>query len=534
MNSAQTKPILDYHKASKHGLNHQAWGPGRLDWANQPDPFRRYAGCQLLPLAQPEITDRPLYDQVYQADVIEPSPLNALSLAQLFYDSLSLSAWKCLADSRWALRVNPSSGNLHPTEAYVICGPIEQLWKNPMVAHYAPEHHQLELRAELSARLWQQLSIDLPKGTVLVALTSIHWREAWKYGQRAYRYCQHDTGHALAGLRLAAAALGWKALILDRLSSKQLALLTGVFSLADVEPETPTVLLAIAPTIPNRLELPDQAIAEFTNLNWHGQANLLSTTQLDWGMTAITQACTKPNTPQYKVDKLTSKQTELTSRPISFRQIIRQRRSAVAMDGETWLPVTSFYRMLEKTLAAYTPFDLFPWQANCHLIIFVHKVSGLKPGLYLLVRNSREKNALQLAITQAEHWYKPDNCPARLELYCLMERDTREATRQVSCFQDIASQGCFSLAVISHFQQPLEQYGCWFYPRLFWEAGAIGQVLYLEAEAAGIRATGIGCYFDDPVHEILGLKDSRYQDLYHFTMGGTVEDSRLTTLPAYP
>jgi len=26
----------------------------------------------------------------------------------------------------------------------------------------------------------------------------------------------------------------------------------------------------------------------------------------------------------------------------------------------------------------------------------------------------------------------------------------------------------------------------------------IGQVLYLEAEAQGVRATGIGCFFDDP------------------------------------
>jgi hypothetical protein len=25
----------------------------------------------------------------------------------------------------------------------------------------------------------------------------------------------------------------------------------------------------------------------------------------------------------------------------------------------------------------------------------------------------------------------------------------------------------------------------------------LGQLLYLEAEAAGVRATGIGCYFDD-------------------------------------
>jgi len=61
----------------------------------------------------------------------------------------------------------------------------------------------------------------------------------------------------------------------------------------------------------------------------------------------------------------------------------------------------------------------------------------------------------------------------------------------------------------------------------------IGQLLYLEAEAAGIRSTGIGCFFDDPMHEVLGLMDLRYQDIYHFTVGGAVEDVRLSTSPAY-
>ncbi len=61
----------------------------------------------------------------------------------------------------------------------------------------------------------------------------------------------------------------------------------------------------------------------------------------------------------------------------------------------------------------------------------------------------------------------------------------------------------------------------------------IGQVLYLEAESVGIRGTGIGCFFDDPVHEVFGLTGKAYQSLYHFTMGGPVEDTRLSSLPPY-
>jgi hypothetical protein len=75
--------------------------------------------------------------------------------------------------------------------------------------------------------------------------------------------------------------------------------------------------------------------------------------------------------------------------------------------------------------------------------------------------------------------------------------------------------------------------GEWFYRRLFWECGLIGQVLYLEAEAAGGRATGIGCYYDDPVHDLLGLSGTPGKSLYHFSMGLPVEDTRLTSEPGY-
>ena len=55
-----------------------------------------------------------------------------------------------------------------------------------------------------------------PADIFLVGLTSIHWREAWKYGQRAYRYCQHDVGHAIGAIVIAAAGLGWQTQVLAR------------------------------------------------------------------------------------------------------------------------------------------------------------------------------------------------------------------------------------------------------------------------------------------------------------------------------
>jgi hypothetical protein len=61
----------------------------------------------------------------------------------------------------------------------------------------------------------------------------------------------------------------------------------------------------------------------------------------------------------------------------------------------------------------------------------------------------------------------------------------------------------------------------------------VGQVLYLEAEAIGARGTGIGCFYDDPVHRALGIEGHAFQSIYHFTVGIPVEDRRLTTEPGY-
>ncbi|MCB9154009.1 MAG: SagB/ThcOx family dehydrogenase, partial [Caldilineae bacterium] len=214
--------VLDYHQATKHAPYRYARSLGYMDWDTQPDPFRRYRGAPLLPLDEIPPTADPPYGALFQPGSIAPRPLDRDFISQLFYDSLALSAWKEYGGSRWALRVNPSSGNLHPTEGYLISGPVAGLLDSPAVCHYAPDEHGLEVRRTLTSGQWQRLLDQLPHSTVLVALTSIVWREAWKYGERAFRYCMHDVGHALAAVAIAAAAMGWQARLLETVSEADL------------------------------------------------------------------------------------------------------------------------------------------------------------------------------------------------------------------------------------------------------------------------------------------------------------------------
>jgi SagB-type dehydrogenase family enzyme len=210
-----------YHEATKHHFNRFARSVGYLDWATQPDPFRRYRGASVRPLPRSSgraalAADLP-YSSLYELDAA-PHPIDERSIGAFLRCSMGLSAWKQYGQSRWALRVNPSSGNLHPTEAWVV--------HDGRVCHYAPKEHALEERCVFESPVARTFTVRATGGTVdhfLVALTSIIWRETWKYGERAFRYCQHDVGHAIGALRFAAAMLGWRLHLLPDWSDAQIA-----------------------------------------------------------------------------------------------------------------------------------------------------------------------------------------------------------------------------------------------------------------------------------------------------------------------
>ena len=185
--------------------------------------------------------------------------------------------------------------------------------------------------------------------------------------------------------------------------------------------------------------------------------------------------------------------------------------------------------MLTRVLpGAHAPWDALWWTPRIHLVVFVHRVDGLDPGLYFLPRDVAVLDRIRSA-SRPEFLWEASVPP----LFCLARGDCRAAAARLSCGQDIAADGFFSLGMLADFDRSLEECGPAFYRHLFWESGVVGQMLYLDAEAAGARATGIGCFFDDPVHDAMGLSGHAFQSLYHFTAGMPVEDSRLTTAPGY-
>ena len=541
--------VIAYHEQTKHHFNRFAAALGYMDWSTQPNPFRRYEGAEVIRLALPETGQALAYDDLGVTGSVPAEPLTAQSLSLFFRYALSLTAWKSFNETRWSLRANPSSGNLHPTEGYAVLPPVDGLIDSASVCHYAPQEHALEKRAVLDSSIQRLLFEPLPPGAFIVGLSSVHWREAWKYGERAFRYCQHDVGHALAALRFAGASVGWRVTLLSDLASRDISGVLGLGRDEDFvgaereEPELLAVVTPAQPPMPSRRLI----LAAFDGgaIRWQGRANGLSAAHtIEWPIIdAVARATRRVSQVSIEEDHVgLPSGTELAemseARPgATAERVILGRRSAVAMDGVTSITRATFFRMLARLMPTVdhqaVPWDAITWRPRIHLGLFVHRVDGLTPGLYLLPRDPLRADAVRAIVRSEFQWQRLPACPPGLPLFLLQEGDCRRLAARLSCGQDIAGDGAFSLGMIADFTDSIAQYGAPFYRNLFWEAGMIGQVLYLEAEAAGIRATGIGCYFDDPVRDVFGITAHGWQSFYHFTVGGPVEDGRLTTRPAY-
>jgi SagB-type dehydrogenase family enzyme len=525
--------IIAYHERTKHHPERYANGPHGLDWASQPNPFRRFTGAPLLRLPLAGSDDTPAASTLFGAATVTSRPFTPGAVSLFLELSLGLSARKEIATSSWYLRMNPSSGNLHPTEAYAVLPALEGLPGGAGVYHYAPLLRALEQRAR-----WPQSAITDAPG-FHVGLTSIVWREAWKYGERAFRYCQHDVGHALAALRFAAAALGWRVQLLPSWDDARTARLLGLDRAEDfenAERETPELIIRV---IINEAPSTKLSPPTDTAIEWFGSANRLSDSHVEWpaideAIAASERVAASAN-PSESGDLVAWPPPSPPACGHSAGQLIRQRRSAVNFDGVTSISRETFLAILDTTLprTSAPPFDAWPFPPRLHLVLFVHRVMGLEPGLYLWLRAPADADALRQAFRVDFNWETVTDSAVKAPLYRLGRGDLRDFARTLSCQQDIAADGAFSLGMLARFEPVLLKCGAAAYRELFWEAGMIGQALYLAAEAAGVRGTGIGCYFDDVLHRALGLAGHDWQSLYHFTVGGPVDDPRLRTVPPY-
>ncbi|MDA3945681.1 MAG: SagB/ThcOx family dehydrogenase [Helicobacteraceae bacterium] len=514
--------IFDYHQRTKHHPNRYAASLGYLEWATQPDPFRSFEGARIVKLPLSFENPTMSYNAIMSDALLPSAPLSLESIAQLFQFSLGIAAWKCIGTDCWALRCNASSGNLQPTEATIILPPIEGISKKSVIAHYAVKEHALEILAEFDTDYWQEQK----QHGFFVGLSSITWREMWKYGERCFRYVNMDLGHAMKAVKISARTLGLQASKVETLPIDDLETLLGLDQKEryhESEPEIGQTLLHIGGSAKSEQDL-SQLLKDIP-AQYQGKANLLSRSHHPWEAVDLAMKASKVDTalmPKLSVETLP---LERMPNEKSVKEVILERRSAQAMDfARTHISLEQFRQMLHSVAA---PVDSF--RERVHFAIFVHDIETLEKGLYFYIRNAEHKEALKRLTRNDFLW--EEKMP---DLYLLEKGDFRSQAKFISCSQEIAGDSAFSLGMITQFREPIDSYGTHEYKELYWECGELGQQLYLEATALGLSATGIGCYLDDVMHRMLGFEDETFQTMYHFTIGRSIIDTRMSVREPYP
>lgn len=114
------------------------------------------------------------------------------------------------------LRPYPSGGGLYPVEIYPVL--LNVAGAPRAVTHYDPVDHQLAVLREIPdlqqfGRAFFGDTELLHAASLLLVFTSIFERSTVKYGDRGYRLCLLEAGHAAQNVCLCAAAAGLGSLV---------------------------------------------------------------------------------------------------------------------------------------------------------------------------------------------------------------------------------------------------------------------------------------------------------------------------------
>ncbi|WP_317933268.1 SagB/ThcOx family dehydrogenase [Halioxenophilus sp. WMMB6] len=547
--------VKQYHQLTKHRFEAYARGPETLDWDNQPNPFREFTGSTAIPLSLETQLAAVDFSQLASltASTITPQPINQATLSAFFRLSFGLAAWKQYGPDKWALRVNPSSGNLHPTEAYCLLDSESSEDPNLVgLQHYHAEQHELTRRGGGHGQG------QLNQGFLLL-FSSVLWRESWKYGERAYRYCQLDVGHAMSCAAYAARSLGWSAYWLPRVDEPTMSRALGLANheYQTIRPEEGEVaeccLYITRETIDcsnsdKSSQVHQQAVAALNAISeWYGTPNSLGEKSFyRWpAVDEVARACATDGgeaeaqwpwlLPVQQPEALLAEPDSLPDMP--FDKVALNRRSAQRFQRQP-MAKAQFLQLLQRLQSLGQPLlsGVDGTIAGLDLIIVVHDVEQLEPGLYVLPGSAQQRAPLQAAMQRwpdwqtAAQWGSDNN---QHQLWQLKVANARKVTGSLCCQQAIAADCNFTIGYLARFEQSLLQMGSSWYRTLFWQAGSLAQQVYLAATNAGVAATGIGCFFDDPWHEFLGLSDEQYQFVYQMAVGHPIVDERITQFSGY-
>ena len=222
----------EYHNSTKHTYWSVRGGKG-LDWPNQPLPFKIYKDVESRRLPR---DGTPITAGLLEALGASSAPLDGESvpdlglLARILYFSAGITKRMPYTGGEIFFRAAACTGALYHIDIYLVCGDLPGLEAG--IYHFGPHDFGL---VQLRKGDYRQVLIEasgeesaVADAPVTVVLADTHWRNAWKYGARAYRHAFWDSGTLLANMLAAASGAGLPARVVTSFVDGEVHRLLGL------------------------------------------------------------------------------------------------------------------------------------------------------------------------------------------------------------------------------------------------------------------------------------------------------------------
>ncbi|HEY2104976.1 MAG TPA: SagB/ThcOx family dehydrogenase, partial [Candidatus Binataceae bacterium] len=248
----QTDAARLYHEVTRHSYTSVRTDGHVLDWDNRPFPFKIYPHAAALALPRDlNLSPMPALDAISgRANVDPQTPLDLERLTRVLFCAGGLTRKRRVGREDYHFRAAASAGALYPIEIYLAGGPDTE-GLEPGLYHFSPADLKLRglRRGDWRAVIARACAMRpwIANARVILILSGIFWRSAWKYRARCYRYCFWDAGTMLANVLAAADAEGLRTEVIVNFADAAIERLLGV----DGEREGSLCLVAIGQGTPS-------------------------------------------------------------------------------------------------------------------------------------------------------------------------------------------------------------------------------------------------------------------------------------------
>jgi SagB-type dehydrogenase family enzyme len=486
------------------GTRNTAWGAlGGWRLKGKPGlPYKQYPGKSLVALPEPADSGLSLAEvlRAYTpARTFASEPLSISELGALLHHTNGVTD-SALIDRAVQRRAAPSAGALYSGEVYVIAQQVRGLEAG--LYNYAVAQHRLVRLREgpLLEKLADSLedSVTVKHAAAAIVLSNVFGRYTHRYANRGYRYALIDSGHIGENLRLTGSALGLADVSPLRFWDDSLNELLGLDGRSEAVCALHLVgregaakqaeARAIEPSFEEKQKsAPLETAIQSASLieRFHEASKLQPANKTAADSTAPAMHSKHSDLEKAELVELPSP----TPSAMRVTSAIRKRRSARAFDP---LPVSP--ADLSFVLQAAQGNLALERAAGVELDLVVHAVVGVEPGVYR---------------------YQP----ASHQLAAIRKGELRKEMVAACLRQAKAGSAAVGFVMAARLDTARSGLGGRRYRDLLIESGAIGQRIYLSAEAVGLAARNLAAYQDDRFNELLGLK-SRGLAALHLTMLG--------------